>query len=197
MRDPQNILEVANLLPDMMGFIFFPGSKRFVGADFSMPLHIPVTIQKTGVFVNETPGNVIFILRKYHLDAAQLHGKETPEDCKMIKEAGFKVLKAFGIDESFDPAETESFVRVTDYFVFDTKTPLFGGSGKKFNWKMLESFQLQHPFLLSGGISVEDADALKVFHHPQCRGYDVNSGFEIAPAMKDIPRLKQFFKLVK
>lgn len=191
MRDEQNILEVAGMNPEMMGFIFYPESKRFVGDEFHIP-EISPDIEKVGVFVDEEPEKVIQLLKKYGFQTAQLHGSETPEVCSIIEAAGFKVLKAFGIDESFDWDVLKAYVSVTDGFVFDTKTTQHGGSGKKFNWSILENYTLQHPFLLSGGIKTEDAEMLSNFEHPQCIGFDVNSGFEIQPALKDVALLKSF-----
>ncbi len=196
MRDEQNILEVAGLHPEMMGFIFYPESKRFVGDEFHIP-EISSDIKKVGVFVNEEPEKVVQILKKHQLQTAQLHGSETPEICSLIGTNGFKVLKAFGIDENFEWSILEHYIPVTDGFVFDTKTIQHGGSGKKFNWNMLENYTLTHPFLLSGGIKAEDADKLLNFEHPQCLGFDVNSGFEIQPAYKDVTLLKSFITKIR
>lgn len=195
MRDEQNIREVAALNPEMMGFIFYPASKRFVGPNFSIP-EISPAVEKVGVFVDEQPENVIQILKKHRLQTAQLHGSETPQICHVVK-TGFKVLKAFGIDENFDWSILEQYIPVTDGFVFDTKTSQHGGSGKKFNWDILKNYSLQHPFLLSGGIKAEDAVMLLHFDHPQCIGFDVNSGFEIQPALKDVTLLKLFITKIK
>lgn len=196
MRDDENIREVAELTPGMMGFIFFSGSRRFVGNDFSIP-EISPDIEKVGVFVNEEPKNVLHILKTHQLHTAQLHGNETPEVCNTIRSAGFKVLKAFGIDGQFDWPLLKSYIPVTDCFVFDTKTTQHGGSGKKFNWDILENYRLQHPFLLSGGIRPEDADKLLKFEHPQCIGFDINSGFEIQPALKNVTLLESFITEIR
>lgn len=196
MRDHQNILEVANLRPEMMGFIFYPQSKRFVGEEFVIP-EIPVDIEKVGVFVDEVSEEVIQVLRRHQLQTAQLHGKETPEMCRNIKSFGFKVMKAFGVDENFNFELLIPYLDVTDGFVFDTKTVLHGGSGLKFNWEILTKYTLNHPFLLSGGIKPEDLEVLHGFYHPQCIGFDINSGFETSAAFKDVDKLKSFFNQVR
>ncbi len=196
MRDTQNIRDVANLQPDMMGFIFFPSSKRFVTDDFILPdLH--EDIQKVGVFVNEEPEKVIKLLQQYSFHTAQLHGNESPEDCLAIESSGYNVMKSFGIDDNINWGDLKPYLPVTTCFVFDTKTSTHGGSGKKFNWDILNSYALEHPFLLSGGIRPEDSEMLEKFHHPKCIGFDINSGFEILPAFKDVTKLKAFIKKVR
>lgn len=196
MRDAQNILDVAALHPDMMGFIFYPASKRFVGEGFDVP-QLPASIEKVGVFVNETPEKIICTLKILGFQTAQLHGNETPEDCGLIRNAGFKVMKAFGIDENFDWDNLVPFKPVTDYFLFDTKTSKHGGSGRKFNWKLLENYKLDQSFLLSGGIGPEDWSVLSGFDHPECIGFDINSGFETAPAVKDVSLVRQFVDKIR
>lgn len=196
MRDFQNIRDVAGLHPDILGFIFFRGSKRFTGDDFKMP-DIPADIEKAGIFVNENPSAIIEISKKHRLQIIQLHGSETPEECREIKQAGFKVFKAFGLDNSFSFDRLSEYTGVTDGFVFDTKTDNHGGSGKKFRWEILQSYRNDHPFLLSGGIRPGDAEALKLFNHPQCMGFDINSGFESQPGLKDVRLLEQFFRMIR
>lgn len=193
MKDAQNIQDIAALQPSMMGFIFYSPSKRFVGEDFDMPV-IANDIEKVAVFVNERPASIIGILQKYSFRTAQLHGNERPADCQLIKDAGFKVMKAFGIDGAFNWNDLQPYIPVTDGFVFDTKTPTHGGSGVKFNWEILKAYTLHHPFLLSGGIKPEDAEALKDFFHPQCIGFDINSGFEVSAGLKDVEKVRLFME---
>ncbi|MDZ7608403.1 MAG: hypothetical protein U5K79_23095 [Cyclobacteriaceae bacterium] len=89
-----NIDEVVALRPDYAGFIFYPKSPRFVGLDFNMQ-DIPPNVNKVGVFVNENRDAVVKTCKRYHLDFAQLHGSESPEDCLMIRMEGFGVIKGF------------------------------------------------------------------------------------------------------
>jgi phosphoribosylanthranilate isomerase len=196
MRNRDNILEIGGLQPDMMGFIFYSQSGRFTGNDFLLP-EISGNIEKVGVFVNETPEDVIRILKKYKLQAAQLHGSETTRDCAKIKQAGYKVMKAFGIGENFDWERLQEYEPDTVCFVFDTKTAQHGGSGKKFNWEILKDYKQEHPFLLSGGIKPDDVGILNKFDHPWCIGYDINSGFEIEPALKDVGLVKKFIQKIR
>ncbi len=194
MRDPENISGVATTLPDFMGFIFYPQSARFVGEDFSVEQlkAIPDSVKKVGVFVNELPEKVIKTCTRLDLQVAQLHGCESPAYCQQIKASGLIVFKAFSVDESFDFEQLLGYTGVCDYFLFDTKSRLPGGNGLKFNWKLLENYRLDVPFFLSGGIGPDDLEALRNFEHPRWRGLDINSGFEISPALKDVEKVRKF-----
>jgi phosphoribosylanthranilate isomerase len=194
MRDPENISGVVAAVPDYLGFIFYPKSKRFVGFEPSAKVlaAVPESVKKVGVFVDETPEKVLEIYRNWKLDVVQLHGNETPEYCRQIKDSGITVFKAFSVDESFDFATLKAYSGVCDYFLFDTKGQLPGGTGQKFNWQLLENYQGLVPFFLSGGIGPSDLEAVREFHHPQLFGIDINSGFEISPALKDVEKVRSF-----
>ena len=199
MREPENIAEVAACNPDFMGFIFYAKSKRFVGFE---PLPeilnaVPDSIMKVGVFVNETPEQVLIISHAWNLDVVQFHGQETPEYCRQVRQPGLIVFKAFSIDENFDFSVLESFQDNCDYFLFDTKGQLPGGTGQKFNWQLLENYTMNVPFFLSGGIEPNDMESIKNFKHPQLFGLDINSGFEINPALKDVEKVKKFISEIK
>jgi phosphoribosylanthranilate isomerase len=185
---------VAAALPDFLGFIFYPKSARFIGADFSAEQlnAIPENIPKVGVFVNELPEKVIEICRKLNLQVAQLHGNESPEYCRQIKASGLTVFKAFSVDDSFDFGQLSGYADVCDYFLFDTKGHLPGGTGQKFNWALLKNYNGSVPFFMSGGIGPDDLEAIRNFEHPRWRGLDVNSGFELLPALKDVKKVQQF-----
>ncbi|MFY9152861.1 MAG: phosphoribosylanthranilate isomerase [Prolixibacteraceae bacterium] len=199
MRDPENISGVVTAGPDYLGFIFYPESKRFVGADFSYEniSIIPKTIKKVGVFVNEIPGIVLNNCQCLDLDVVQLHGNEIPEYCRHLRQAGITVFKAFSVDENFNFEILKAYSGVCDYFLFDTKGHHPGGTGQKFNWQLLENYTGKVPFFLSGGIGPDDLEALQKFNHPQFFGVDVNSGFEISPALKDVEKVKIFIEKIK
>ncbi len=191
MREPGNISALAELRPDYMGFIFYPGSKRYVGEDFELP-YIPAGIRKTGVFVNQDMEIVMEKVECYGLDAVQLHGSEDPAFAVKLKDQGIEVIKAFGLSEDFDFTQLEAYAGRVDYYLFDTKTPAHGGSGKTFDWDVLKKYALDVPFFLSGGIGPATLKELKAFTHPKWIGLDVNSAFETGPAVKDIERIKSF-----
>lgn len=193
LKSLENIGGLTRLGLDYMGFIFYPKSPRFmmetIPPSFMKELE---GIKKVGVFVNETADLVAEVAKKFHLDTVQLHGKETPETCKTLKDKGFEIFKVFSVGEDFDFSDTEAYVEVADYFLFDTKTPQHGGSGKKFNWDVLYNYKLDKPFILSGGIGPDDVSEIKRFNHPKMAGIDLNSKFETEPGVKDVTELSMF-----
>jgi phosphoribosylanthranilate isomerase len=199
MRESANIQEVARLKPDLMGFIFYPKSKRYVGEDFAPAIiqGVMPEVQTVGVFVNEEVERVMTLVRKYHLDFVQLHGNESPASCQKIKDKGVKVLKAFGIHENFDWEILGPYIGSCDYFLFDTSTKDYGGSGKKFTWNILDNYKQLYPFVLSGGIAPEDGVAIRKIGHPQLAGIDINSCFEKEPGLKDAGKLEKFMNEVR
>lgn len=189
MKIPANIAEVVALQPDYIGFIFYPGSKRFI--DDLDPLvikNIPATIKTTGVFVNEELETVKNAIVKYNLKAVQLHGHESAAYCGALKEYA-EVIKAFGIDASFDFLTLSPYAEQVDYFLFDTQTPDHGGSGKTFSWQLLGNYKNKTPYFLSGGIGIEQLAELENIKDERLYAIDVNSRFELSPGLKDIAQL--------
>jgi phosphoribosylanthranilate isomerase len=199
MRDPENISGVIAALPNYLGFIFYPKSKRFVGFEPSPEVLaiVPNSVRKVGVFVDDNTEKVLEISESWELEFVQLHGNETPEYCQQIRDSGITVFKAFSVDESFDFAMLKAYSRVCDYFLFDTKGQLPGGTGQKFNWQLLTNYKGDVPFFLSGGIGPEDLEAVLSFRHPQLFGIDINSGFEISPALKDVKKVGKFISEIR
>jgi phosphoribosylanthranilate isomerase len=187
MRSEKQVNEFDGIV-DFIGFIFYEKSKRFVETT-------PATksTSKVGVFVNASVEVIKTCIEEQSLDVVQLHGSESPEICAVLKQES-KVIKAFGVDEDFDFTLTKSYEEHVDYFLFDTKTKLHGGSGIQFDWSLLSSYHGSTPFLLSGGINAESIESLRDFAHPRLVGIDLNSGFENSPGDKNIPELKQFIK---
>lgn len=196
MRDGENIRQLCALRPTYMGFIFFQASKRNA---CDMPVgnvaSVPEDIEKVAVFVNETTDAILAVCRRYGFHTVQLHGSETPEQCRQLRQCGLKVLKAMSISLADDFHPCARYEGSVDMFVFDTKCTGFGGSGERFEHTLLDSYTCSVPFLLSGGISSEDASMCPL--HPQMVGVDVNSRFEIAPGLKDISLLRQFIPKIK
>ena len=191
MRDTENIRAVEQLGVDWMGFIFYPGSSRYVGEELST---LPESVKRVGVFVNEQPERVQAIALKNRLQIIQLHGSESPDYCRSLQAAGFTVVKAFGMESEkpFPAGLVEQYEGSCDYYLFDTGTKQHGGSGKKFRWEILSTYRGETPFLLSGGITPDDVEAVNTFSHPLFAGVDLNSGFETAAAIKDISMLRRF-----
>ena len=199
MKYPDNIREVSSLHPDFMGFIFYSNSPRFVGRlDVNTLGALPTAIKKTGVFVNENLENILTAISKYNLDAVQLHGADNKKLCRKIRqEAKTMVIKVFPIMDASNFRVTGDYEAVADYFLFDTKTDLYGGSGQKFNWNILQEYTGNKPFLLSGGIGADDVKAIRAIEHPLLAGVDLNSKFELKPGLKNVALLKQFIDELK
>ena len=192
-RDANNIQAIDHLHPDWMGFIFYPQSSRYVS---EVPNILPQHAKRVGVFVHPQFRDVIEHVKQYNLDAVQFHGTASPQMCETFRERGLIVLRAQPVTETF-VAETAEYVGKIDYFVFDNPTLKFGGSGQRYNWSLLNRYTGPTPFLLSGGLSPQLINELKQFHHPFLAGYDINSGFEISPALKDEAAVMQFIKEIK
>jgi len=175
--DPVNSGEIAKTAPDFIGFIFYPGSKRYVGKtpDGYLFRNIPSGILKTGVFVNEEPSLIIEITSRYGLDLVQLHGNESAEYCNSLREAGLTIIKAFEISDSFDFMTLNKYSEACEFFLFDAKTGNSGGSGSKFDWTKIDEYHLEKPFFLSGGIGPEDASLVKQIDHKSLFAVDINS----------------------
>ena len=191
MRDAENIREIERLGIDMMGFIFWPKSSRYVS---ERPAYLPTNCKRVGVFVDEDIEQVKHIADEYQLDMIQLHGSELPDYiCGLRADVSSPaIIKAFNIATKEDFETTKPYEGIVDYFLFDTKGPSVGGNGAKFDWTVLADYVGETPFLLSGGIGPDDAACIRCFHHPQLAGIDLNSRFELAPGMKDVSALRKF-----
>ena len=187
MREADNIRDVEALGIDMMGFIFWPKSSRYVS---QRPDYLPKRVKRVGVFVDEDPEQVKRLANDYGLDYIQLHGQESPSYIFQLR--GLHVIKAFNISTAEDLSQTQPYEGLVDYFLFDAKGKSVGGNGEKFNWDVLNAYQGSTPFLLSGGIGPDDAARVNAFHHPKCIGIDLNSRFELAPGLKEVAKLKEF-----
>ncbi len=198
MKHSENIQLIAALQPDLMGFIFYPKSPRYAEPlDMETLQSLPAWIKKIGVFVNEDLERILTLVFKYKLDGVQLHGTENAEMCRKLKDAGLIVIKAFSIAEAYNFKVTKAYEGACDYFLFDTKTDAYGGSGVKFNWSMLDEYTGETPFLLSGGIAADDAEAILKIEHPQFAGIDLNSKFETSPGLKNEELLNVFLKQLR
>jgi phosphoribosylanthranilate isomerase len=204
MRDPENIQSLAELRPDYLGLIFYPGSQRYVGkTKINLSEELSSGIILTGVFVNESQEEILNRVKQYQLTAIQLHGQETPEYCRSLRAAlnpensSVEMIKAFGLDEAFNFDVLEQYDAFVDFFLFDTKSAEHGGSGRRFNWEIIPSYHLQKPYFLSGGIDLEDLEELKQLDDPRLYAVDLNSKFEISPAFKDIERVSKAINKIR
>lgn len=183
-----NVEEVGAIEPDFMGFIFYAKSPRFVGIDFKMPYING--IKKAGVFVNQPIDEVLGLKEKYKLDYLQLHGDETVDYCVELKAIGSKIIKVFAGNKPLHQGVLDDYAEFIDYYLFDTKMEKHGGNGITFDWRNIENLRLKKPFILSGGISLDNVSELSKSKNKPF-AIDVNSKFEIKPGLKDIEKLKE------
>jgi phosphoribosylanthranilate isomerase len=199
MRDGENIRALEKLDIDWMGFIFYPGSPRFVSDDCpGLNAIQSCTKVRVGVFVNENREEIWRKIAKYRLNYVQLHGDESSDFCRLLKDDGYTVIKAFSVSSETDLRQTTVYEPFVDYFLFDTKGNKWGGTGTRFDWSVLDAYQGHVPFLLSGGIGSEHMqDLQQIYHHPLLAGIDLNSRFEVSPGLKDVERIKQFINKIR
>ena len=194
MKYSQNITEIENLFPDLMGFIFYEKSKRF----FNQPeINLNNKVKRVGVFVNENIQEIKNKIKKYKLDYVQLHGEENVNFCHSLQPFA-KIIKVFKIDYNFNFKKTEEFEEVCDYFLFDTKSQLHGGSGKKFDWDLLKNYNCNKDFFLSGGIDISDIEEIKkIVNSYPIAGIDINSKFELDNLEKDKEKINLLIKKLR
>ena len=198
MKNLENIQEISTLESEFIGFIFWEPSKRYCDLE-SLPL-LPKSIKKVGVFVNAYFYDIMEKVKQYNLDIVQLHGNESPTLCRDLKKENITVIKAFALNDGFKFNILKYFEATCDYFLFDTKGRLPGGNGTTFDWKILENYNLDTPFFLSGGIGLNQTKQLKEFFSlevsKKCYAIDVNSQFETEYGIKNKSELKQFQQLL-
>lgn len=198
MREVANIAEVASLDADYLGFVFYPDSPRYVSLDGeSIEVIRDCKKQTVGVFVNEKANKMLAKADLLRLDALQLHGNESPALCRVLRKAGYSIIKVFSIASTDDFKQIEQYAGCCDYFLFDTKCAGYGGSCKRFDWSLLDEYRGYTPFLLSGGLTPDCVPEIKRLKHPQFTGIDLNSGFEKSPALKDIGKLAKFMTEIR
>ena len=198
MREPMNIEQVAQLGVDMMGFIFYPKSPRYVSQAVDRS-DSDRKVCRVGVFVNDSIPDMVDRIHSFSLNAVQLHGGESREVCEQLREANgeIKIIKAISVSDAGDIQKYKEYVGAVDYFLFDTKCKTVGGSGQQFDWQVLDEYDGDVPFLLSGGIGRVEVSRVNSFHHPNCVGIDLNSRFEIEPGGMDAEKRRKFLLNVK
>ena len=186
---PEDILYVNELMPEYIGFVFAPKSRRYVSPDKALELKqmLSSEIRAVGVFVNETPEQIVELLKKGIIDMVQLHGKEDELYIKRLRKITDKlVIKAFRIETA---ADIEAANRsVADYVLLDSGA----GTGTAFNWKLIQG--IKRPYFLAGGLSPDNiAKAMK-----QLTPYavDVSSGIE-TDGYKDKEKMTAFISAVR
>ncbi|MGB6037494.1 MAG: phosphoribosylanthranilate isomerase [Cryomorphaceae bacterium] len=199
MRQVDNVKAIGRLSPDLMGFILYPPSPRFVQEKALNELLrlLSDDTSAVAVFVNETAEEMIRICKEYGFNYAQLHGAESVEICQKMKAEGIGVIKAFQVSDSVDLELLQTYEPFVDYFLFDTKTKNYGGSGKQFDWNLLSSYSLATPYFLSGGIGETDIETILNSSLPGCVGIDANSRLEIKPGLKNVEEAAKLINQIR
>jgi phosphoribosylanthranilate isomerase len=195
----EQLQKLDQLGVDFAGLIFYENSKRFVGDKLKAKKSEikNLQIEKVGVFVNAEIDNIKKEAKEYNLSYVQLHGDESAEFCREVKNF-VHVIKAIRINEQTDlEKELTVFEEACDYLLFDTDSKQYGGTGKQFNWNRLIQSDVKKPFFLSGGIGLEDIDKIKNFHHPMFFAIDVNSRLESEPGIKNMEKVEQLMNALK
>ena len=224
MRKAANIREISQFDVDWLGLIFIPDSPRFVTQvsarggfypDYSSLIKkvselggIPEVAkrvnkpQRVGVFADDMPQTIVARVYNFNLDYVQLHGEELPVMIDNLRRTlvdirPVKVIKTIFVESADDFKQCKDYEPLVDYFLFHPKSEAKGGTGERFDWSLVEAYDGEVPFLLSGGIGPDDVERIKAIKHPKFAGVDVNSSFEIEPGLKDAEKLRQFVEALK
>jgi len=195
------IQELIGLKVDFLGFIFYDKSPRFVLNKLSLEQISNIKHSaKVGVFVNENIERIIEISEKANLNFIQLHGDEDYiSELREKLNPQINIIKVIriGNQTSGELQKTISHQPQTiNYLLFDTDSQAFGGTGQTFDWNILNKIEIPIPYLLSGGISLENVHQLSTINH-QPIALDINSKFEMEPGNKDVEKIKEFKKILK
>jgi phosphoribosylanthranilate isomerase len=189
-------IAASDLGADMLGFIFYDKSKRYVEPKTARDIinEIPQSVQKVGVFVNAPYAEMVKIAEDAPLDIIQLHGDETPDTIAALRREGYKVIKAFRIKDRTDLKKVNDYD--ADYYLFDTyKGEAAGGTGEVFDWKILKDFETLKPVILSGGLN--PANIVNAIKEVAPFAVDVSSGVERSIGKKDIGLMTRFIENVR
>lgn len=201
LREADNIGQVTAIEDvGLIGLIFYAQSPRYVDSkEIASMFSTKKNVGVVGVFVDETLDEVVRKCAQYQLDYIQLHGNETPDyliSLQQIVPSNVKLIKAFSIRSEEDLQTTSGYEGLCAYYLFDTPTSGYGGSGRTFDWKVLQHYTGSTPFLLSGGIGPNSMDSLSNFHHKLWAGIDLNSRFETTPGLKNVGLLSHFVQQI-
>jgi phosphoribosylanthranilate isomerase len=183
-------INAAALGVDMLGFVFYAKSGRFVAPKVVRDIanDLPVSVSRVGVFVNEDADKVLQTAFDIPLDILQFHGDETPDYCEGLRK-DFKVIKAFRIKDRASLKKVNDYS--VDFFLFDTyRSASVGGTGRTFDRKILKDYEFLRPVILSGGLTPENVqDAIRDISP---YGVDVSTGVEASVGKKDMGLVKKF-----
>ena len=196
------IHELISMKVDFLGFIFYEKSPRYVLNHLSLSQISGIKHSgKVGVFVNESVENIVAIAEDTALNYIQLHGDEEENFIdelrnKLNKET--KIIKVFRVGKEFENLKfkIQNLKSDVDYFLFDTDSKAFGGTGKTFNWQILNELNIPKPYFLSGGISPENCKDIRNIKQ-QPLALDINSKFETQAGIKDLEKIREFIRILE
>lgn len=194
MQDPENILQVITYTPDYLGFIFYKPSPRYAGHKIEeiSRLDIPASIEKVGVFVDESAEHILHMHTKIYFDLVQLHGDEPVSLCERLTSHGIRVIKVFPVGSDLDFELMKPYADVVDFFLFDTLGKYYGGNSLAFNWDLLQDYPFGKPFFLGGGVGPDNIQAVERLRNPCFHAVDANSRLESIPGIKDLDKIRLF-----
>ncbi|PWC88852.1 N-(5'-phosphoribosyl)anthranilate isomerase [Azospirillum sp. TSH100] len=185
-----------------VGFVFYPRSPRAIAPPMAAELArlLPTGVRSVGLFVDPDDEFLEHVTGQVPLDLIQLHGAETPRRIAEIKARyALPVMKAVKIGGPEDLTLALEAAEVADRLLFDAKPPakvsaLPGGNGIAFDWTILAGRRWPRPWMLSGGLTVENvAEAVRVTGATEV---DVSSGVEDRPGHKDPALVRAFLAAV-
>lgn len=217
MREPDNIRAVAALGVDMIGLVFSRKNPRYVSSIPSNAGLLPDyscfddgmtansnAVARVGVFGSDMPQNIITAAYNYKLDYIQLYGKDDEIMIDNLRSTlcdeicpGIKFIKAVGIYNVEDFKQCDKYKGVADMFLFYGKDNVSGRSDVRFDWTLLDSYDGNIPFMISGGIGPDDAEAVLAIKHPMMIGVNLTKEFESSVAVKDVDSLKKFVSVIR
>ncbi len=190
---PEDALAAARLGVDAVGFVFYDKSPRFIPPLKAAAIirRLPPFVTAVGLFVNAGQDEIDDALRHCPLDVLQFHGEESPEFCEAQLR---RVVKAIPVQEQNDLHAAGAYDCPV---LLDTRAPkgMYGGTGRPFDWSLLEGFEHAHPLILAGGLNAGNVAAALACR--QWEAVDVSSGVETMPGVKDAEKLRKFVACVK
>jgi phosphoribosylanthranilate isomerase len=183
---------------DALGFIFYAKSPRYISPVDAAEIikKLPPLIDRVGVFVN-APIEEVVAAAGAGLSYLQLHGNESVEYCLDIRQRlpFCGIIKAFRVGEESRREDFTPYNECVDAFLLDTYVQgAKGGTGKVFDWSIIERLKLQRPIFLAGGLSSDNV--VSAISEVQPFAVDINSGVESQPGIKDHARLAELLQLV-
>jgi phosphoribosylanthranilate isomerase len=195
--DQANLKMVLKYAPDMVGFIFYPPSPRYVPPDAEVFKLDTGTVLRVGVFVDNSVSQILTVVKKCSLGGVQLHGIYPPDTAMTLKLA-CPFLKVIQVVHASERADVEGVARIADdvdWILFDTPGPLHGGHGRKFEWSLLGSYGGIKPFMIAGGVGLDNVGLLP--HHHNLYGVDINSTVEDHPGMKNEMKVSRVIEAIR